>query len=206
MDAGLYGGGGFAGDHSYDGVPLSHQTPPLPTQRPDFQSMSLVKELSPQQYILRLIQELRGLVYDPKTEKYEKVSGVIPLMNEKGITLFFHLATSSVNEITTFSNYRDDMDLIYKLMRKYIKDAVTRFHFYYKDFGITDKSHVAIIIDKLQGVMLSAYFKALGAGDRKAATSNVSENISRIARDQQEEQTYGVQRKSGFFGRMFGKR
>ena len=167
-------------------------------------AVSLVHELSPDSYILDMIHELNGEIKNREGE-YVKIKGIQPLMNEEGITLFFHLATSALNQITTYSNYRDDTKLIYRLVKKVLKDATSRFFFYRKELGIENKAHISIILDKLQGVVLSAYFKALGAGDRKAATSNITENISTFSRMGMGQELRPQARQGGFISKMLGR-
>jgi len=57
------------------------------------------------------------------------------------------------------------------------------------------KTQINVLTTKLMCVGLSALYKALGAGDRKAATSHISESLSTVSRPMTQEQ----QRQGGGF-------
>lgn len=143
--------------------------------------VGLVRELSPRQALLVAIAEFRGEIKDPETNQTTK--HIKRVMNEEGISLFYHAVTSAANEINTFSNYRSDEKIIYRLMNKWVFDIVYEFFYNRKKYEIMEESHCSIIVNKAVGLMLPAFFKALGAGDRSAATRAVQETINRAFRD-----------------------
>ena len=163
----------------YDGIPTSMQTP-IPDYGEPEKSISLVKELSPQEHLIELMNWLQGKVWDKTTKTYIKMEGAKEFMNEAGIDMFWHYATSIISPIVTMSNYQNNTDLIHKLIMMNVKDAIIHFHIHYKDYGIDKKTKIRVLTNKLTTLGLSAFYKAIGAGDRKAATSNISENISTL--------------------------
>ncbi|KKL90149.1 hypothetical protein LCGC14_1907550, partial [marine sediment metagenome] len=93
--------------------------------------------------------------------------------------------------------YRTDKELIHRLVMMQIRNATINFHINWEDYGITSKTDIKIITDKLLILGLSCFYKALGAGDRGAATRNISESISRSSMERQNEQPH--LRKAGIF-------
>jgi hypothetical protein len=81
-----------------------------------------------------------------------------------------------------------------------IKKATIHFHLHWQDYGISKKTKINILKDKLLILGLSSFYKALGAGDRKAGTSNISENISTLMRP--DIPTSEQQRRNGFMGKL----
>ena len=162
----------------YSDIPTSMATPPLKDEQEEYRSISLVRELSPQEPLREIMANLEGKVWDKKKKDYIAVPGVKPLMNQEGRDMFFHFATAITNPIVTMSYYSKDYKMIHSLVMMQITKASANFHLHYKDYGITRKTKINIITDKLMILALSAFYKALGAGDRKAATSRVSESIS----------------------------
>jgi len=160
--------------------------------------ISLVKELSPQEHIREQIAWLEGKLWDDTDKKFVAVEGMQPFMNQEGRDMYFQYATAVLSPIVTMSNYRTDDKRIHEIIGMVIKNASIHFHLHWRDYGITRKTKIKVLIDKLMILGLSAMYKALGAGDRKAATSNISENISNINRSGFEQPQ--PQKKFGFGG------
>jgi len=159
----------------------------------------LVRELSPHNSIITIIDMLRGTVRNPRNPN--DIRTINKLVNEDGITMFTLMVMTGANEINTLSNYRNDLKLIYKFMNKLIMDIVYEFHYNRKKYGILEESQASIVINLAVGLLLPSYFKALGAGDRSAATRAVQESIHRSMRDTSDHDNRPQQRKS-FFSRM----
>lgn len=166
----------------YEGIPDYHMTPPMIPPRIEERNISIIKELSPQGTLHEMMQQMEGKIYDSTQDKYIEVDGAKPLMNEEGRDTFFHFATAMISSLVTMSNYTKDYKTIHAIIRYHLKKAIFHFHLHYKDYGISRKTKINIISSKLFILGLSAFYKALGAGDRKAATSNISENISTFLR------------------------
>jgi len=164
----------------YDGVPSEFPTPPK--QHDKQETTSLVQQLSPQKHLREIMMWLNGKLYNEETGEYEEIEGAKPFMNKEGNDMFFHYATSIISPIVTMSNYRADTKMIHKLVLMNIKDAIIHFHLHYQDYGITRKTKIRILTNKLTTLGLSAFYKALGGGDRKASTSNISESINTLSR------------------------
>ena len=138
--------------------------------------VGLVKELSPAEEINKIMDEFRGIIKD---ESGKEINKIVPIMNELGISRFYHIVTSTANSITTFSNYRTDDKLIYRITNKFIKDGWMEFGLNLKEKDIAHLGVSRIIMNRAASLILSALFKALGAGDRGAATKAVQETIQR---------------------------
>ncbi len=195
----------MAGESSfYSGIPSDYMTPPIDFKKDEERRVSLIKELSPQGDLQEMMQQMEGKIWDSTQRKYVEVKGAKPLMNAEGRDAFFHFATAIISALVTMSNYTKDYKTIHELVRYHIKKAIFHFHLHYKDYGINRKTKINIITSKLFILGLSAFYKALGAGDRKAATSNISESISTFARQgyQQQEQEQG---KKSMLRRILGR-
>lgn len=184
----------------YEDIPASYTTPPLPTSPKNRDNLSLVEQLNPEQHLTKIINWLRGEVWDEKIQEYKKVKGIKPFMNEEGIDVFWHFATSVINPIVTMSNYRTDDKQIKALVRMIVKKATIHFHLHWRDYGISRKTKINILKDKLMILGLSSFYKALGAGDRKAGTSNISETISTLMRPDMPDQE--KKRRSNFMANL----
>lgn len=185
-------------------IPDSYSTPPMNYGNQQKTSISLVNELSPQQTLRDIMEELKGKIWDERLNKYIDIEGVSPLMNAEGRDIFFHFANASINNIVTMSNYTKDYEKIHKIVLMQVKNASRHFHIHWSDYGINRKTKITIITDKLLILALSCFYKAIGAGDRSAATRNISESISTMLRqDNMETQRVAPQR--NIFGRMAGR-
>jgi len=179
----------------YEGIPDEYSTPPLGGVGNDKIGFSLVKELSPQEHLKEEMAWLQGKVWNSKTKSFEKVPGVSEFMNQDGRDMFFQYLTAVLNPIVTMSNYRADLKIIHNMVMMIVRDASIHFHLHWKDYNIKKKTQINVLTTKLMCVGLSALYKALGAGDRKAATSHISESLSTVSRPMTQEQ----QRQGGGF-------
>jgi len=188
----------------YKGISSDYMTPPMTPQRRDDRSISLVKELSPQDALHEMMEQMAGKIWDSTKDKYVALEGAKPLLNEEGRDMFFHFATAMLSSLVTMSNYTKDYKVIHAIIRYHIKKAIFHFHLHYKDYGISRKTKINIITSKLFILGLSAFYKALGAGDRKAATSNISETISTFMRAGNPQQDKEAE-KRGMMKRILGR-
>jgi len=188
-------------ESQYDNIPENYATPPKEAHQNQEYRISLVKELSPQEHLREQIAWLEGKLWDDKEKRFIKIEGMMPFMNQEGRDMYFQYATAVLSPIVTMSNYRADDKKIHQLMGMVIKNASIHFHLHWRDYGITRKTKIKVLVDKLLILGLSAMYKALGAGDRKAATSNISESISNITRSMPENPQQGKQRMFGGFWR-----
>jgi len=188
----------------YEGIPENYTTPPMDFKKDDSRSISLIKELSPQPTLHEVMEQMRGKIWDSVQEKYVEVEGAKPFMNNEGLDTFFHFATALISSINTMSNYTKDYKTIHAIIRYHLKKAIFHFHLHYKDYSIDRRTKINIITSNLFILGLSAFYKAIGAGDRKAATSHISESISTFARSgyQQQEQEQG---KKSMLRRILGR-
>lgn len=166
----------------YSDIPANYETPPKGNQANQEYRVSLVKELSPQEHLREQIAWLEGKLWNDTEKKFSKVEGMTPFMNQEGRDMYFQYATSILSPIVTMSNYRTDDKMIHNLINMVVRNASIHFHLHWKDYGISRKTKIKVLVDKLMILGLSAMYKALIAGDRKAATSNISESISNIQR------------------------
>lgn len=186
-------------------LPTSYTTPPVLRSYGIGSGFSLVKELSPKEPLYDIMENLRGKIWDNRSQKYVLVEGAEPLMNDEGIDVFFHHATTLINQINTMSNYTTDYNKIHQIVRMAIKHAICDFHINWRDYGIKRKTNITVITDKLMILGLSSFYHALGAGDRKASTSHISESINTLNRqDTMENQQQ--QKRMGIVARMLGRK
>jgi len=182
----------------YEGISSEFNTPPL-FGTGERGRENLLKQLSPEQSLIKEIHYMRGEIWNEQNQQFEKVEGIKPLMNNKGINIFWHIISSVLNPIVAFSNYRADTKIIHNLVLMQIKKADAIFHLRWRDFEIAGKTEIALVVDKVLTLILSAYYQALGAGHRKAGTSNISENLSTLIRPIEEEQQ---KKRGGIFSRI----
>lgn len=186
-------------ENIYSNIPMDYATP-TQMQPEDKKGISLVKELSPQDHLREMMAWLNGQVWDDKKKYYVTVEGIKPFMNEEGRNMFFHQATSVISPIVTMSNFTKDYRVIHSLTMMLVKRAIIHFHLHWEDYGIQRKTQIGIVGDKLMTLGLSAFYKALGAGDRKAATSNIHENVSTLMRP--EGSDFSMNKQKSFMARF----
>jgi len=184
----------------YEGIPNEYSTPPLGGIGNDKAGFSLIKELSPQEHLKEEMAWLQGKVWNSKTKSFETVPGVTEFMNQDGRDMFFQYLTAVLNPVVTMSNFRADTKIIHNMVMLIVRDASIHFHLHWKDYAIKKKTQINVLTTKLMCVGLSALYKALGAGDRKAATSHISESLSTVSRPitQEQQQRQG----GGFLSKM----
>lgn len=186
----------------YQDIPEEYQTPGYSFHTEE-RNVSVLKELSPQEHLKEQLNWLQGRVWDDVHKRFVEVEGVRPFMNQEGINMYFQFATAVLSPIVTFSNYRSEEQLIHRLVAMIVKKASAHFHLHWRDYDIKRKTQITVLTDKLTILGLSAFYKALGGGDRKAGTSNITESINTT------NQAYGrghefqqVNKGGGFFSRM----
>lgn len=184
----------------YLGFDNSFMTPPFYQKGNEDRGASLIRELSPTEDLRDMIENFRGKIYDPNLKKYIIIDGVKPFMNADGIGIFFQYGTIMINKVVTMSNYTKNYKIIHALVEAVISDSIIHFNTHWQDYEISSKSKVKVITRKLLVLGLSSFYKALGAGERKAATANISETISRLVRDTPEQ---GGQKPKSFIERLF---
>ncbi len=177
-------------------LPQGCITPPVQRFYGTGATYSLVKELSPKEPLQDVMENLKGKIWDSRLQTYVQIQGATPLMNDEGRDVFFHFATTMISQINTMSNWTNDYTRIHKITMMVIRGASIDFHLNWRDYGISRKTKITLITSKLMVLGLSAMYHALGAGDRKAATSNISENINTLSRpdsgNQEQEKRRGV--------------
>lgn len=188
-------------DDPYNQIPDDQLTPANNQFYQQDRHMSLVSELDPQKHLKSLLEHFRGRLWDENEKRYIDIEGVQPLMNQYGRNAFFHYATPFLNPVTTMSNFTKDINRIHMIVKMQVNDASKHFHLHWREYGIQKKTHIKIITNHLMILGISSLYKAIGAGDRKAATSNISETISNITKSESEKE--GEQKKKGLFNWRF---
>ena len=190
----------------YSDIPAGFATPPLNYQAEQEKGASIIRQLSPQEHIHEQIAWLRGELWDKNTNSFKKVEGIKPFMNNEGVEMFFQYATSILSPVVTFSNYRTDTQIIHRIILSVANDATIHFHLHWKDYEIRRKTQINVLKNKLMILGLSAFYKALAAGDRNAGTRNISENISTMMKNFDQEGRLNSERR-GFLSRLnpFGR-
>ena len=125
----------------YENIPQNYSTPFSNPQK-NKENISLVDQLNPEQHLVKIINWLRGRIWNENTQEYEEIKGIKPFMNEEGIDVFWHFATSVINPIVTMSNYRADDKQIKALVRMIVKKATIHFHLHWRDYGISRKTKI----------------------------------------------------------------
>lgn len=186
-------------NEQFEGLPAEYNTPPI-YDKSKSDRENLLKQLSPKQSLIEEVHSMKGEIWNEQTSQFEGIEGIKPLMNDKGISVFWHIASTMLSPVVAFSNYRNDVKTIHNLVLMQVKKADTIFHLCWRDFEIPGKIEIALIIDKIMVLGMSVYYQALGAGHRKAGTSHISESLSTLIRPLEEQQQQ--QKRKGFFSRI----
>lgn len=171
--------------------------PPMTRQQDDI-SIGIIKELSPKKVLEQLRMNLKGFFWDYEKDKFVKIDGFEPLMNDLGISKYLSIMSSVATDLVTFSNYKPEE--ISQLTLYVCDKAIPTIHINYKAYGIKDKSDLQIIDIQIFNLTYAAFKKAMGGGDRGVIGRSISENIlNRSAeRDKPKE-------KKGFMASIFSR-
>lgn len=186
------------GNDFYEDVEEDQVTPPMYKEENN-SNFSLIKELSPRDDLQDILKNMEGKVYDSDKDKYVNVDGATAIANERGRNAFFHWATTLVSRINSMSNYTKDYDKIHAIVQMVVKRASADFYTSYREYGI-NKEDINKITTKLTVFGMSIFYRAIGAGDRKAATQNITQQISQLTRQEGGKK----EKRGGFFSRIFG--
>jgi len=137
--------------------------------------IGIIRELSPSKVMKQLRMELKGYSWDYEKEKYVRIEGMMPLMNEKGIGKFLTIISSVVTDLVTFSSYKENE--VNHLTEFVMRQSIPVIYFNWKDYGIKSKSDLKIVSTKLFNLTLAAFKKAMGAGDRNLVRGTVTESM-----------------------------
>lgn len=137
--------------------------------------IGIIRELSPKKVLEQLRMNIKGWYWNYEEDKWEKVIEK-PLLNDKGISKYLSIVGSVITDLLTFSNYREDEINRYVLF--VCEKAIPVIHINYKEYGILEKSDLQIVDIQLFNLTMSAFKKAVGAGDRNVIRGTVSEQIA----------------------------
>jgi len=160
--------------------------------------IGVIRELSPKKVKDQIRMELKGFTYDYELQKYVKIEGQEPLMNDLGIQKFIS-ALSAVTDIVTFSNYT--MEDAKKHTLFVMESVIPTIYVNYKGYGIKNKCDLPVLTQKLFVLTYSAFQKAVGAGDRGVIGRTIQENIMTRVGELQATQSLSRERR-GFFSRI----
>jgi len=143
--------------------------------REEAPEIGIIRELSPSKVMKQLRMELKGYSWDYEKEKYVRIEGMMPLMNDKGIGKFLTIVSSVVTDLVTFSSYKEEE--VNHLTEYVMRQSIPVIYFNWKDYGIKSKSDLKIVTTKLFNLTLAAFKKAMGAGDRNLVRGTVTESM-----------------------------
>lgn len=150
---------------------------PPPDEKEESAEIGIIRELSPKKILEQLRMKMKGYEWDPVEDKYIKIKGMEPLMNDKGISKYLSIMSSVITDLVTFGYYKEDE---IKHLVQYVCDkAIPTIHINYKEYGITDKCDLQIIDIQIFTLTYAAFKKAVGAGDRNVIRGTISESISK---------------------------
>lgn len=188
---------------NYTNLPSDYPTPPMNYPRVEEKNISIIRELSPQETLQEMMYQLQGKIWDKKTQNWIKMEGAKPLLNQDGQDSFFQYANAVISMIVTMSNFTNNYKLIHDLVRYQAKRVTQHFYINHKKYDL-EVTKVNMLTSKIVILGLSAFYKAIGAGDRKAGTSHITESISRILRPTVEGE-FPESSKKSIFSRLLGR-
>lgn len=118
---------------------------------------------------LKIDDLLRDLEHDLKGEKkiapkrWEKLDGVTPDMNERGVKSIISIVRMFCNKYTTLSNL--DNEVIISMCGQLHRDLAQLLFFSSESFALNEDS-IAIIINKIMSFIFMSLKKAEGEGER----------------------------------------
>jgi len=156
-----------------------YNIPPQPRDEKESPEIGVIRELSPKKVLEQLRMNLKGYFFDYELNKYAKIEGFTPLLNDKGIAKYLSIVSSVATDLVTFSNY--NADEVPGLVLYVCDNAIPVIHLNYIDYGIMNKSDLPILDIQIFNLTLAAFKKAIGGGDRGVIGRTISERIQQSA-------------------------
>lgn len=133
-----------------------------PSIQQESESAGIIKELSPRKVLEQVRMNLNGYFFNYDLGKYEQL--MKPLMNENGVTKIMWILSSAINDVITFSNYKEGEAEKFTIF--VCEKGLFPIHINWREYGIQSKSDLEIIDSMVMNLTFGAFRKALGAGDR----------------------------------------
>lgn len=127
----------------------------------DKKDVSILKEIKPQDSLLRIEMMLKGFKYDTILKEWVKDGE--PLVNEFGRKRIISVL-SFVTELTTLSNFQPEE--VVKQLRLLNRHNTSTIVIKYKDYGFASLSDAANTCVGIFSFLRAAYNKGIFAGDR----------------------------------------
>lgn len=175
--------------------------PPRTEKEKESSEIGIIRELSPRKVLEDLRMKMKGYEYDYEKDKYIKIKGSRPLMNDEGISKYMMVASAVISDVITFGNYT--IEEVPRLALYVCEEIIPVIHINYREYGIAEKSNLAIINVQIFSLTYGALKKAVGAGDRGVIGRSISENI--LTRSGYNPQMQMQPQKKGFFAGLFGR-
>lgn len=120
-------------------------------------------QLTPEDIITELENDLRGMTYNHKEEKFVK-TGAIPSLNERGIREIISIVRSKINKITFLSNL--DQEDIRQITLDVNLSLISLLFSKFDDFELK-KENLEIILDQVIHLVYMGLMRAFNEGERK---------------------------------------
>lgn len=160
----------------------------------DRSNVGIAKILSTGKLLKSVVMVLKGYYYDHEEKEFIKIDeSVKPLMNEKGITRYIMALSAGLNDVNTFSNYKEDE--VERLCTYVLEQIIPIIHLNWEQFGIDNECDLDLIDTMLTTLTFACYKKAFGAGDRALFGKSYTENM--FYRND-------IPEKKGFFNNLLG--
>lgn len=150
----------------------SYLLPPKEEEREPAE-IGIIREMSPTKVLEDLRKQLKGFVYDYEEKKWIRMGEA--LMNDKGIGKYLAVMSSVITPLLTFSKY--DEEEIKNWTLYVCEKTIPTIYVNYKEYGIQSKSDLNLISTQIPVLTISAFKKAVGAGDRNLIRGTVSEQM-----------------------------
>lgn len=160
--------------------------------------IGVIRELSPKKVLEQVRMNLKGFFWDYEQNAYVKIDGFEPLLNDRGIAKYLSIISAVVTDLVTFSSYNEKE--VPALVLFVCDKAIPVIHVNYKEYGIKEKSDLQIIDIQIFNLTLSAFKKAVGAGDRSVIGRTIQESI--VNRSGSVQPIRNEERRMGFFQRL----
>lgn len=152
-------------------VQNAHNIIPPQKDTQDISPVAIVSALHGEQYVQKLIMQLKGMIYNPLTKGWEGYRK--PVMNEAGIGKFIYVI-SNIAEVIEYSHYHEDeipKNCVFNFESNY-----PYFTLYFDEYDL-DKSDFNLISTLLFNFIYSSLLKAKGAGHRNVVRGTYSEDM-----------------------------
>lgn len=150
-------------------------------------------QLTPEDILLQLEQDLRGAIYNSDTQRFEIPEDADAIINERGIRRIMAIVRSKINKVTFLSNL--DTDDVTEITRDVNLELIPVLFSSYTYFNLS-LSNIGLLIDQVVHLVYMGLLRALDEGERNfLGKAEKRMEVHRMGEGEEKKGIFGLFRK-----------